>query len=310
MDQLTAMKLFARVVDTGSFSAVAREMNMGQPAVSKQISALEQKLGVRLLNRSSRQLVLTEAGSAYYERCHGILADLEEAETTVTSLGGTPRGRLRVNMSVAFGRLHIAPFMPEFLERYPEISIDLMMNDRFVDLVAERVDLAIRIGDLEDSSLLARRLGVSPMVVVGAPSYFEKYGFPEHPEDLKEHNCLTYTFLRSGNNWRFKKGKEEISVPVRGNCQSDNTDGIRDIMIAGTGLALVPAWLVRCELAHGELVTVLNDFLPWESPIHAVYPESKYVPLKVRCFIDFLAEKFAEDELFTRKWGSEYKCDL
>ena len=310
MDQLNAMKLFVRVVETGSFSAVAREMNMGQPAVSKQVSALEQKLGTKLLTRSSRQLVLTEAGSSYFERCHSILSDVEEAEEIAGSLTATPRGRLRVNMSIAFGRLHIAPFMPEFLERYPEISLDLMMNDRFVDLVAERVDLCIRIGKLGDSSLMARKLGVSPLVIVGAPAYFEKNGHPEHPEDLKEHNCLTYTFLNTGKIWRFRKGDEVINVPVEGNCQSDNTDGIRDIMIAGTGLALVPAWLVRCELAHGELVTTLSDYLPWESPIHAVYPESRFVPLKVRCFIDFLIEKFAEDGLFTKKWGEEYQCDL
>jgi len=310
MDQLSAMKLFARVVDSGSFSAVAREMNMGQPAVSKQVSALEQKLGVRLLNRSSRQLALTEAGSNYYDRCLGILADVDEAETVANSLTATPSGRLRVNMSVAFGRLHIAPFVPEFLARYPEISLDLMMNDRFVDLVAERVDLALRIGELGDSSLLARKLGVSPLVIVGAPGYFEKYGHPEHPEDLKDHNCLTYTFLSSGSTWKFRKGDERFNVQVKGNCQSDNTDGIRDVMIAGTGLALVPAWLVRCELAHGELVTTLGDYLPWSSPIHAVYPESKYVPLKVRCFIDFLIEKFAVDELFTKKWGEEYQCKL
>ena len=310
MDQLTAMKLFTRVVETGSFSAVGREMNMGQPAVSKQVSALEQKLGVRLLNRSSRQLVLTEAGTNYYERCVGILADVEEAETVASSLTATPRGRLRANMSIAFGRLHIAPFMPEFLERYPEISIDLMMNDRFVDLVSEQVDVAIRIGSLGDSSLMARKLGVSPLVVVGAPSYFEKYGHPQHPEDLKDHNCLIYTFLNTGNVWRFSKDNKVYNIQAQGNCQSDNTDGIRDIMVAGTGLAMVPAWLVRCELAHGELVTVLGDYLPWSSPIHAVYPESKYVPLKVRCFIDFLLEKFAEDGLFTQKWGEEYECKL
>jgi len=310
MDQLVAMKLFTRVVETSSFSAVAREMNMGQPAVSKQISALEQKLGVKLLNRSSRQLVLTEAGTVYYERCHGILADVDEAEDVASSLTATPRGRLRVNMSVAFGRLHIAPFIPEFLERYDDISLDIMMNDQYSDLVADRIDLAIRIGELGDSSLMARKLGVSPMVIVGAPAYFEKHGHPEHPEELKEHNCLTYSFLNNGNIWHFQKEGQDISIQVKGNCQSDNTDGIRDVMIAGTGLALVPAWLVRCELAHGELVTTLSHYLPWSSPIHAVYPESKYVPLKVRCFIDFLLEKFAEDGLFTQKWGEEYLCKL
>lgn len=310
MDQLSAMKVFVRVVETGSFSAVAREMNMGQPAVSKQVSALEQKLGARLLNRSSRQLALTEAGNNYFERCQVILAEVEEAEEVASSLSTTPRGLLRVNMSIAFGRLHIAPYVPEFLERYPEIRLHLMMNDRFVDLVAERVDLAVRIGDLGDSSMLARKLGVSPMVIVGAPAYFEKHGHPEHPEELKQHNCLTYTFLHTGNTWRFQKDGIDIHIPVEGNCQSDNTDGIRDIMIAGAGLAMVPAWLVRCELAHGELVTALGDYLPWSSPIHAVYPESKYVPLKVRCFIDYLVEKYAEDELFTKKWGEEYTCNL
>ncbi|MDT8420169.1 MAG: LysR family transcriptional regulator [Desulfuromonadales bacterium] len=300
MDQLGAMKIFTRVVETGSFSAVAREMNTGQPAISKQVAALEERLGVRLLNRTSRKLTLTEAGANYHEHCQSVLNEISDAEEMIQSLATTPRGRLRANVSVAFGRLHIAPYLPGFLERYPHITLDLSMNDRFVDLIAERVDVAIRIGPLADSSLVARNLGHSLLVVVGAPSYFAKHGRPAHPEDLKRHNCLIYTFLLSGNIWHFRDGDKELAIQVKGNCQSDNTDGIRDVIIAGTGLAMVPCWMVQAELNNGLLERALDKYMPWSSPISAVYPMSKYVPLKVRCFIDYLKEQFDKNALFKR----------
>jgi len=300
MDQLGAMKIFTRVVETGSFSAVAREMHTGQPAISKQVAALEDRLGVRLLNRTSRKLTLTEAGANYHEHCQSILSEISDAEEMIQSLATTPRGRLRVNVSVAFGRLHIAPYLPGFLERYPHITLDISMNDRFVDLIAERVDLAIRIGPLADSSLVARNLGHSPLVVVGAPSYFAKHGSPGHPEELKRHNCLIYTFLLTGNIWHFRDGDKELAVQVKGNCQSDNTDGIRDVITAGTGLAMVPYWMVQAELNNGLLERVLDGYMPWSSPISAVYPMSKFVPLKVRCFIDYLKEQFDKNALFKR----------
>lgn len=298
MNQFEAMEIFTRVVATGSFSAAAREMDAGQPKVSKQIAALENRLGSRLLHRTSRRLTLTEAGQSYYEHCLSILEQVAEAEEIVQSFAADPRGRLRISSSVAFGRLHLAPYLPEFLERYSNIQLDLSLSDQFVDLIAGRIDVAIRIGSLSDSSLVARKLGTTPLVIVGAPSYFRQNGYPHHPKELRHHNCLVYTLLNTGHIWRFKEKKRELMVHVNGNCISDNTDGIRDVMVAGTGLAMVPSWMVQKELDSGLLETVLEDFLPWATPINAVYPMNKHVPLKLRCFVDFLKEKYQQNKLF------------
>ncbi|WP_029909606.1 LysR family transcriptional regulator [Pelobacter seleniigenes] len=298
MNPFEAMEIFTRVVVTGSFSAVAREMNTGQPKISKQIAALEDRLGSRLLNRTSRHLTLTEAGQSYYEHCLNILKQVADAEEEVQSFATNPRGRLRISASVAFGRLHLAPYLSEFLERYPQIQLDLSLSDHFVDLIGARIDVAIRIGALADSTLVARRLGNAPLVIVGAPGYFSRYGYPQHPHELRKHNCLVYTIQEGGHIWRFKKNNQELAVHVKGNCQSDNTDGIRDVIVAGTGLAMVPSWMVLKELETGLLETVLNDYLPWSTPINAIYPVNKYVPLKLRCFVDFLKEKYLEQNLF------------
>ena len=209
MEQITAMKLFTRVVQTGSFSAVARESGISQSSVSKNLAALEAKLGARLLARTSRKLNLTEVGCDYYERCLPILMEIDEAEATVRSMTINPAGVLRVNVPVSFGQRHVIPRMPEFMRAYPNVKIDIMLLDRQVDLVAEGVDVAIRIDILDDSSLIARRLGDSPRLLVASKTYLQKHGRPNHPDELKNFDCLVYSLLSTGNIWHFlHQGKE------------------------------------------------------------------------------------------------------
>ena len=294
MDNLNAMEVFVRVVQAGSFSAAARALDLTPSAVSKQIGRLEDRLAARLINRTTRQLKLTDVGAAFYERCTRILADIAEAEQAVVDLHGAPRGVLKLNVPGAFGRLHIAPLIPEFLARYPEVTVDLGFNDRFIDLVEEGVDVVIRIGELADSSLIARRLAPNRRVVCGAPSYFQARGLPQVPEDLAQHNCLVYTYRASRNDWRFRGPDDSESVvQVSGNLESNNAEALRATVLQGLGVALLPLWLVGEDLKAGVLVEVLPDYHAPDSSIHAIYPPGRHLSPKVRGLVDFLAEKFS-----------------
>lgn len=297
MDRLSAMTMFTRVVETGSFSAVARELNTTQPTISKNIAELETWLGAKLLNRSTRSLHLTEAGADYYERCVSILMDIEEAEQNIGHLQTQPKGHLRVNTVVAFGRLHLMPLLGAFLEQYPEISVEILLNDRVVDLVEEGVDVALRMGDLGDSSLIAKKLAASPMVVAATPEYLEKNGVPNHPNDLKEHNCIIYTGVENTRQLNFLENNEPIFIRVDGNIHSNNTEAIREALLAGYGITMVPRWLVGDALIKGELVEVLTDFQSDPLNLYAVYPPGRHLPLKARTFIDFVAENLGRCDL-------------
>ena len=297
MDSLSAMELIARVVQAGSFSAAARGLSLTPSAVSKQIGRLEDRLGARLITRTTRQFALTEEGRAFHERAVRILAEVAEAEQAVTDLRGEARGTLRVNAPFAFGRQHIAPLLPRFLERHPALRIDLTFNDRFVDLVEEGVDLVIRIGELADSSLVARRLARNRRLVCGAPAYFERYGRPAEPGDLAGHNCLVYTYRALRNDWNFV-GPDgvERSVLVSGNLEANNAEALHAAVLQGTGLALLPLWLIGQDLEAGRLVEALPGYHAPDSAIYAVYPPGRHLSPKVRRFIDFLAERFSEPE--------------
>lgn len=294
MDSLNAMEVFVRVVQAGSFSAAARSLDLTPSAVSKQIGRLEDRLAARLINRTTRQLKLTEVGAAFFERSTRILADVAEAEQAVVDLHGAPRGVLRLNVPAAFGHLHIAPLLPEFLALYPEVTVDLSFNDRFIDLVEEGVDVVIRIGELADSSLIARRLAPNRRVVCGTPAYLQAKGAPRVPEDLERHNCLVYTYRASRNDWRFSgPDGEEMVVHVSGNLEANNAEALRVTVLEGLGLALLPLWLVGEDLKAARLVEVLPDYHAPDSSIHAIYPPGRHLSPKVRSFVDFLAEKFA-----------------
>ncbi|WP_061009024.1 LysR family transcriptional regulator [Vibrio sp. CUB2] len=291
MDQLSAMRAFVRVVQTGSFSATGREMNTSQTTISKKVAALEKKIGVKLLARSSRDHALTPAGARYYQTCVDILGELDEAETAARSETASPQGTVRISAPVAFGRILLAPIMAEFFQRYPDIKVDLRLSDRHTDLISDGIDVAIRARQLEDSTLVARHLFDNPMLVLAAPSYLDRNETPKKPDDLTQHNCLIYSDMQEVNIWRFTKEDKEHSVAVSGNFQSDNGDVLLDVALTGMGIVILPIWMVESHIKAGRLKQIMSDYLGQNLPFNAVYLQSRYTPLKVRCLIDYLKDK-------------------
>jgi DNA-binding transcriptional LysR family regulator len=306
IDNLSEMAVFARVVQSGGFSAAARDLNLTPSAVSKQIGRLEDRLGARLLNRTTRRQSLTEVGAAFYQRCSRILADVSEAEQAVIDLQGVPRGTLRVNLPVAFGRLRVMPLIPKFLAANPELRIELTFNDRMVDLVEEGVDLAIRVGELRESSLIARRLAPNRRVVCGAPGYFQRAGTPERPADLRGHACLVYSYRAARNTWRFQgpAGAEEV-VQVSGKLDSNDGESLRAAALAGLGIGLLPLWLIGEDLCAGRLVHVMTAYHAPDNAVYAVYPPGRHLSPKVRGFVDLLARHFAGRDPWTHGRAAE-----
>ncbi len=292
MDRLGAMEMFVRIVETGNFSAVARQLGTTQPTISKQLTALEKQLRTRLLNRSTRSLSLTEAGATYYERCRRIIDEVREAEGALGQLQSALTGTLHVNGSIALGQIFLAPLVLRFQRQYPELAIELSLSDRYIDLVEEGVDVAVRIGRLADSNLVARRLGSTRRVLVATPAYLAAHGTPERPEDLAQHSCLLYAYLSSGNEWTFKGPEGEIRVRVRGNFKANNGEAIRQALLANVGVAMSPDWLIHDKLASGEVVALLPEFALPPLEINAVYPSGRHVSTKVRTFIEFLQNEF------------------
>lgn len=292
MDLLQTMRVFSRVAEASSFSRVARELGMTQPTVSKHISSLEERLGVRLISRTTRKLALTEDGRTFYEHCRHINEAVSEAEAAISRRRLTPAGLVRMAVPVAFGRLHVAPRIRRLLDCYPELKVDLIMNDGFVDLVEQGIDFAIRIGELQDPNLVVRRIGTTVRVTVGSPDYFARHGEPQSPHDLVRHNCIVYTPLATGNEWHFDGRDGPVRVRVQGNYRANNSEAVREGVIAGIGIAVSPIWLFRDEITNGLAKVVLRNYEPRRLPIHAVYPSRRFVPTNVRAVVDFLAEEF------------------
>jgi DNA-binding transcriptional LysR family regulator len=292
MDLLAGMRLFHRVADTGGFSVVAREMGMTQPTVSRTIAALEAHLGARLLHRSSRAVTLTDDGRQFYDLARRALEAAAEAESGVGRRRGLPAGRLRLGCPVAFGRLHIAPRMAAFLERYPDVEVELIMNDGFADLVGEGLDMAVRVGDLVDPSLIARRIGTTRRVTVASHTYLARRGTPLAPADLVGHDCIIYTRLATGHRWFFEGSGGPIAVDVRGRFSADNSEAVREAVLAGNGIAVVPVWLFPGEHELERVGILLRDFEPKRLPIHAVWSSRRNLAAKVRAMVTFLAAEF------------------
>ncbi len=290
------MAAYVRVVEAHGFTAAAERLGWSKSVISRRIAELEERLGVRLLNRSTRRLSLTEAGRAYYERCVRILADIEESEAAVASLHAEPRGRLRVSAPMTFGMLHLAPAVAEFLRRCPQLEIDLALNDRFVDVIDEGFDLALRIGTLADSALVARRLAPCRRIACAAPSYLAERGEPGTPAELAGHDCLLYSYLAAADQWSFADAAgAEQAVRVAGRLRVNNGDVLRDIAIAGLGIVMLPTFIVAGALADGRLRPVLCDWRPAEVALHAVYPHNRHLSSKVRTFVDFLVARFGPE---------------
>lgn len=301
MQDLASLAVFARVVEAGGFSAAAGSLGLSKSAVSKQVSRLEARLGIRLLNRTTRRLSLTEAGALFYEGCQRMVAEAEAAEAAVTHLAAAPRGTLRVNAPVSFAMLHLAPILPELMESCPELSIDLTLNDRRVDLVEEGYDVALRIGRLGDSSLIARRLAPSRSLLCAAPAYLERHGTPQRPEDLTGHNCLIYSYQAEGALWRFQGPEGAVSVRVTGRLQVNNGDVLCAAMQAGGGVGRLPTFIAGDALRAGRLLRLLPDWpLGDDAAVHAVYPSGRAPSPKIRVFIDFLAGRFGDPPYWDR----------
>jgi DNA-binding transcriptional LysR family regulator len=289
------MEMFVRVVETGSFSKAAREFNTTQPTVTKQIAATEARLKVRLLNRNTRGVSLTEPGALYYEKCKTIVRDAEEADSVVQLRQNQAQGLLRVGTSVAFGRRVVVPLALEYMQRNPQVQLDLSFEDRYVDLIAQGVDVAIRMGKLADSSLGARYLGANPWVMVAAPGYLKKHGTPKRAQDLSAHVALIYSSVVGDEFWRMHTPKgEPVTVPVSGRFRSNNLSAVLAAARDGLGIALMPRYVASESLASGKVLAVLGDHALPEQEIHAVFPSPKLVPSKVSSFVAFLQGRFDE----------------
>ena len=297
MDKLTALRVFTTVVAEDSFAGAAERLGMSRTAVSKHVMDLEAALDARLLTRTTRRLSLTATGSSYYERAQRILSDLEEADAEASQLTVNPRGHLRINAPMSFGILHLAPHLRTYLDRYPDVTVDLSLNDRVVDLVEEGFDLAIRIAELQDSSLIARRIAYTRAALCAAPDYVERHVALEDPADLAAHACLTYSNMRDPNVWAFHRDGREHVVKVKSRMVCNNGDALLAAAISGVGIIYQPTFIVGSALKTGSLRELLPDYDAGGFGIHAVYPTNRHLPARVRTFIDHLVECFAGRDL-------------
>lgn len=291
MDKLTSMEVFTRIAKAGNFVAAAKEMGISRAMATKHIMRLENNLGIRLFNRTTRRLSLTEVGTAYLERCLQILDEIEETELAVTQLQTEPKGTLKISSPPFFGTHHLAPAIADYLRVYPDVKFNLILQGGIVDLVEEGLDLSIRFDELSDSSLIARRLASSRLIVCGAPAYIEKFGTPKVPEDLQQHNCLVNWGLPPGDTWKFKKYGKETIVKVTGNFQANAADAARLTAINGMGLTILPTYMIGKDLQKGSLQVVLKEFEPPSRPIFILYPHRRHLSTKVRTFVDFVCER-------------------
>jgi DNA-binding transcriptional LysR family regulator len=293
MDRLLAMEMFVRVVETGSFSKAAKEFATTQPTVTKQVAATEARLKVRLLNRNTRGVSLTESGALYYERCKQIVHQAQEADSIVHLRQTQAQGLLRIGTSVAFGRRVVVPLALDFMAKHPQVQVDLSFEDRYTDLIAQGIDVAVRMGKLSDSALGARFLGMNPWVLVAAPKYIRKHGTPKRPQDLSGHNALIYSSVQGDDVWRLSTPQgAPVTVPVTGRLRSNNLSAVLAAARAGLGVAALPRYVAGDSLASGHIVELLKDHALPEQEIHAVFPSPKLVPGKVQAFIAFLQGRF------------------
>lgn len=294
MDKFEAIRIFTKVVETHGFTAAAQDLGLSRSAVSKAVSRLEESIGAQLLNRSTRFVSPTDTGAAYYDRCVSILADIEDADRAVQELQGEPRGSIRLNAPMSFGTLHLGSAIADFLETYPDVRIEAALNDRLIDPIQEGFDLTIRIAELDDSSLIARKLAPAKRVLCASPEYLRERGEPEKPGDLKFHSCLHYGYLPTGNAWRLKGPNGDTTLQIEGVLCSNNAEMLMAGAIRGAGIAMLPTFICGAALQAGQLVSVLPDHRPPEISIYALYPPNRHLSAKLRLLIDFLTKRFGD----------------
>jgi DNA-binding transcriptional LysR family regulator len=296
MDKLESMAVFAKVVASGGYAEAARRLGVTRSAVSKAVADLERELGVRLLDRTTRRVAATEAGLAYYERCLAILAQIEETEAQIARLHDEPKGILKVNAPMSFGMLYLATAIADFMARYDELKVELMLTDRVVDPLEEGVDVTVRIGAMADSSLIARQIAPARIVLVASPDYVARFGAPLSPDDLVHHRCLHYGHSTAVQRWVLSSGGEPVTVPISACLCSNNGDTLRVAALNGIGVARLPTFIVGQDLAARRLVRVLPENSPRDLVIHALYAPNRFLAAKTRVFIDFLVERFGKPE--------------
>jgi DNA-binding transcriptional LysR family regulator len=292
MDVLTGMRTYAAVVAAGSFTAAADRLGISRALASKYVAQLEEHLGVRLLNRTTRTLSVTEAGRAYYQRCRQVLDDIDELEAAVGDQQAVPRGRLRVAAPITFGERYLARAVADFLAEQPDVSVELVLADRFVNIVDEGFDLAVRIGDLADSGLVARRVAPVRIVACASPDYLARAGTPAHPDELVSHDCIVDSNFRAGDNWSFQDRGRRFSVRVKGRFLVNSALAVREMLLAGQGIGLCPTYAVGDDIADGKLKIILADHEAHDYGIYAVYPHNRHLASKVRVFVEFLVRRF------------------
>lgn len=297
MDLLGAMRGFVRVVETGSFSAAARDLGMTQPAVSKQIAWLEARLGSRLVERSTRKLAFTGEALQYYEKALAVLDAVEDAERGIRRGRSEISGTLRAGCPVGFGRAQVVPRLKALLARHPQLRIDLRMSDGFADLVEEGLDVAIRVGEIEEAGFIARRLGTTHRVVVASPDYLRRRGLPRTPAELAHHDCVVYSGLAARNDWRFEGDAGAVAVRVQGRLETSSSEGVREAVLAGMGIGLLPVWLIGPELQDRSLRALLPGYRAPSLPIHGISPVSRRYSAKVKALLEHLETAFAADPL-------------
>ena len=300
MAQFRQISTFVEVVARGSLSAAARAEGIAPAMIGRRLDALETRLGVKLLQRTTRKLALTDEGAAFLEDCQRILAELEEAETAVAERSAHATGHLMISAPAGFGRQHVAPLLPSFLSEHRDVTATLNMSDRVVDIVGEGIDVAIRIASLADSNLVSVKLADNERVVVGAPSYLKRHGEPKTLADLAKHNCLAISSEGSQRGWTFRDNGKNVVLKVNGNMGSNDGQVLHDWALAGKGLAWRSMWEVGAEIAAGRLVTVLDTYAAPDSEIHAVFGQRRHLPLRIRAFVDFLRRAYAQPEYWRR----------
>jgi DNA-binding transcriptional LysR family regulator len=307
MNRLAAMEAFVLVVETGSFSAAARQLAIGQPAVSKTIAQIEERLGVQLLLRSTKGLTPTEAGQSFYERAKRAIEEADEAEAAARGASASFSGVLRISAAVTFARLHVVPRLASFLAQHPALEMDVVLDDRDIDLVEAGIDVALRMGSLADSALLARKIAQCPRRVVGTPAYFDEHGEPKVPSDLAAHQAIVYKVRGGGTAWIFRKSATKSSVMVDGRLRTTAAEGVREAVVAGLGLAIASEWMFAPELKRGTVRAVLQDWTLPPMELWAVFPTGRRASAKARAFVAFIEEELAKDD--SRVDGPETRRD-
>ncbi len=288
MDDLRRMMIFYHVVDTHSFSGAARQLGIARSAVSRHIALLEKSIGVRLLNRTTRQVTLTEAGETYFQSCARIVAEAEAATRRLNQLQEEPEGTLRIAAPISLGNQFITPLVRDFMQRYPSLNVELLLDDQIIDMVKEGIDVSIRVGWLHDSNLVARKLGDWPRYLCASPDYLERHGKPETPARLARHEWIIFTMLPTPYHWTFIKNKHEERIQVRGRFKTNNADAVRSSLLAGSGIAAQAAFLVQDDIKAGRLVHLLPEWDCGSVGMYAVYQDRRYQQAKVRLFIDYI----------------------